>query len=76
VHTTGDNKQPQRTTGGQNMKLVTELQLMDTLHLGRTKAREIGREAGARVKIGRRTLYDLDRIEKHIAKFYEVPEEE
>ncbi len=58
------------------MKLMTELQLMDALHLGRTKAREIGRAAGARVKIGRRTLYDLDRVENYIAKLYEVPEEE
>lgn len=57
------------------MKLMTELQLMDALHLGKTKAREIGKEAGARVKIGRRVLYDLDRVEAYIAKLYEVPEE-
>ena len=55
------------------MKLLTELQLMDTLHLGRTKAREIGRAAGARVKIGRRTLYDLAGIESYIEKLYEEP---
>jgi hypothetical protein len=58
------------------MKLMTELQLMDALHIGKTKAREIGKEAGARVKIGRRVLYDLDRVETFIAKLYEVPEEE
>lgn len=49
------------------MRLVTEFQLMDELHLGRTKTREIGREAGARVKLGRRVLYDLDAVYSYVA---------
>ncbi len=49
------------------MKLVTEIGLMDELHIGKTLAREIGREAGARVKLGRRVLYDLDAVYSYVA---------
>ena len=48
------------------MKLVSEFGLMDELHLGKTKSRQIGAEAKARVKIGRRVLYDLDRVYAYI----------
>ena len=44
------------------MRLVSEDGLCDNLHIGRTLAREIGRTAGARVRCGRRVLYDLDRV--------------
>lgn len=48
------------------MKLVGELGLCDALHIGRTLARQIGKEAGARVRCGRRVLYDLDRVYAHL----------
>ena len=48
------------------MKLVSEFGLCDELHVGRTLAREIGRTAGARVRCGRRVLYDLDRVYAHL----------
>lgn len=49
------------------MRLVTEVGLMDELHVGRTLAREIGQESGARVNLGRRVLYDLDVVYSYIS---------
>lgn len=49
------------------MRLVTEVGLMDELHIGRTLAREVGKKAGARVNIGRRVLYDIDCVYRYIS---------
>ena len=58
------------------MKLVGELGLCDALHIGRTLARQIGREAGARVRCGRRVLYDLDRVYTFLERNRENSENE
>ena len=48
------------------MKLVSEFGLCDELHIGRTLAREIGKAAEARVRCGRRVLYDMDKVYQHL----------
>ena len=58
------------------MKLVSEFGLCDELHVGRTLAREIGKTAGARVRCGRRVLYDLDRVYAHLEQNRENNENE
>ena len=36
------------------------------LSCGRDTARKIGEDAGARINVGRRVLYSVDKIERHI----------
>ena len=40
--------------------------LQGMLNVGETTARNIGRESGALVKIGRRSLYRVDRIKAYL----------
>ena len=51
---------------GTNLKLFNEAQLGEYLHCGRTLAREIGKKANARIRVGRRVLYDADRVAEYI----------
>jgi hypothetical protein len=42
--------------------------LMSYLKVGRNKAMQIGEESGAKVKIGRRNLYIISKIDAYIMK--------
>lgn len=43
--------------------------------LGRSKAAEVARDIGARVKIGKRTLYDKEIIDQYITQTREAQNE-
>lgn len=42
--------------------------LMNYLKVGRNKAMQIGEESGAKVKLGRRNLYIVSKIDEYIEK--------
>lgn len=50
-------------------------ELMEYLSVGRNLAMKIGEESGAKLKIGRRTLYRKSVIDKHIEKIANRKEE-
>ena len=41
--------------------------LVNELHVGKNLTRKIGQEAGARVVLGRRVLYDLDAVYAYLS---------
>ena len=47
-------------------KYVGIKELQGMLSLGKTKAYEIGKESNAIVKVGRRTLFNVDKILKYM----------
>ena len=49
-------------------RLVDISSLMEYLSLGRNSALKFGEESGAKLKVGRRTLYDLQKIDIAINK--------
>ena len=53
------------TVSGQSSLMDTE-ELRAYTNLGRNKAMEIGDEIGARVKIGKRVLWDRVKIDKYL----------
>lgn len=58
-----------RTSGnatGKDQICVTVSTLMDLLDCGRCTADNIGTAAGARLKIGRRVLYNVDKIRRYL----------
>lgn len=46
--------------------LINTDDLMEFVNLGKNKAIEFGIEAGARVKIGRRTLWSVSKLNEYI----------
>lgn len=53
------------TVSGQSSLMDTE-ELRAYTNLGRNKAMELGDEIGARVKIGKRVLWDRAKIDKYL----------
>lgn len=53
------------TVSGQSRLMDTE-ELRAYTNLGRNKAMELGDEIGARVKIGKRVLWDRAKIDKYL----------
>ena len=49
-----------------NTKLITTNELREVLHSGKDTAVKIGKEAGAEVRIGRRVLWNLPKINLYI----------
>lgn len=49
-------------------RLLTIEQLQAYCGIGRNSAMKFGREAGAEIRIGRRVLFDRERIDKAIEK--------
>lgn len=47
-------------------RLLSIVGLQQYLSLGRTRAQEIGKDAGAAVSVGRRKLYDRRKIDAYI----------
>ena len=51
----------------QNVRYMGTRELCTYLSVGQSMAREIGEKAGARVKLGRRILFDVQAIDAYIA---------
>jgi len=49
-------------------KYLNVSELMAYLKVGRNKAMQIGEESGAKVKLGRRNLYIISKIDEYIEK--------
>lgn len=58
-------KKPQYNPTGMS-RLLSKEALRDYLSLGRDKAEQIAEDAGAKIKVGRRTLYDREKIDAYI----------
>jgi len=54
-----------------NSRLLDTEQLREYTNLGRNSAMKFGEEAGAKVKIGRRVLWDLEKVNAYISKLTE-----
>lgn len=54
-----------------NVLTVNAETLAGMLNCGRATAVKIGTDAGARIQIGRRTLYSVPKIEKHLESIAE-----
>ena len=52
-------------------KTVDTTGLREMLNCGRVTAVKIGTDAGARIQIGRRVLWNVDKIQKHLDKISE-----
>lgn len=55
-----------RRLEGQNVRYLGTRELCTYLSVGQSTAREIGEKAGARVKLGRRVLFDVQAIDTYI----------
>lgn len=64
------NKMKRTETAQKIMVDIVELQAM--LSTGRNTADQIGRAAGAVVRVGRRKLYRVDRVEAYINQLTET----
>lgn len=60
------NKQTDRAPIAGEVLAVGMPELMAKLNCGRCTAEKIAAEAGAKIKIGRRTLYHVGKIEKYL----------
>ena len=49
-------------------RLIDSKQLMEMLNCGRSTAEKIANDAGARVKIGKRVLWNVKKIDEHLEK--------
>lgn len=49
-----------------NCKAVGTKELASILGVGKNSAEKFGNEAGAKVKIGRRTIWNLSKIQAHL----------
>lgn len=56
-----------RSREEQNVRYMGVRELCIYLSVGQSTAREIGEKAGARVKLGRRVLFDVQAIDAYIA---------
>lgn len=54
-----------------NSRLLNLQDLMVYVGLGRSKAIDFGKESGAIVRIGRRVLYDRERLDKYIDSLFD-----
>lgn len=64
-----------RSTGQEvsNYKITVDLiGLQKMLSIGKGSCRKIGKEAGAVIKVGRRTLYNVQKIEAYLNEVSEV----
>jgi len=52
---------------GQSVRYMGMRELCIYLSVGQSTAREIGEKAGAKVKLGRRVLFDVQAIDAYIA---------
>lgn len=59
----------------ENKITVTLPELQNMLNCGRYSAEKIAVDAGAKIKIGRRTLYHVGKIESHLAKLADQQKE-
>lgn len=59
-----------RRLEGQNVRYMGTRELCTYLSVGQSTAREIGEKAGARVKLGRRVLFDVQAIDIYIEKMH------
>lgn len=44
--------------------------LMQYIGLGRNRSIDVGKESGARIKIGRRVIYDLRKVDEYLSGHY------
>ena len=49
-------------------RLIASKQLREMLNCGRSTAEKIANDAGARVKIGKRVLWNVKKIDEHLEK--------
>lgn len=56
----------ERSSGKWKKLAVSTETLCGVLDCGRATAVKIGTDAGARIQIGRRVLYDLDAVERYL----------
>lgn len=49
-------------------RLIDSKQLREMLNCGRSIAEKIANDAGARVKIGKRVLWNVKKIDEHLEK--------
>lgn len=54
-----------------NARYLGTKELCEYLCVGQTMARNIGAQAGARVKIGRRVVFDVAAIDRYMATLHE-----
>lgn len=57
-----------KTESAKNRLAVDSFELQSMLGCGRGAAREIGEAAGARVQIGRRVLWNVDKVREYLYK--------
>ena len=60
------------TTSDANKIMVSIEELQEMLSVGRNTAKQIGIDAGASVKIGRRRLYNVSKVNEYMNKLTEV----
>lgn len=61
------------TSSDANNKIMVSIEeLQDMLSVGRNTAKQIGIDAGASIKVGRRRLYNVAKIEEYMRKLTEV----
>ena len=52
-------------------RAITTPQLCDMLNVGRATAEEVGKKAGAKVKVGRRVIWNVAKIQAYLDKVAE-----
>lgn len=57
-----------RTKHIENARYIDTVELCDYLSCGTNTARKIGKEAGAFIKLGRRTVFDIRAVDAYIEK--------
>jgi hypothetical protein len=60
------------TPSDANKIMVSIEELQDMLSVGRNTAKQIGIDAGASVKVGRRRLYNVSKIEEYMNRLTEA----
>ena len=55
-----------RTRQQENARYLGTRELCEYLSIGQNTARSIGKEAGARIKIGRRVVFDKNAIDRYL----------
>lgn len=63
----------QRARENETLSRMLDIQeLQEYVSLGRNNAMKLGADAGARVKIGRRVLFDRKKVDEYLNKLLEV----
>lgn len=60
------------TPSDANKIMVSIEELQDMLSVGRNTAKQIGIDAGASVKVGRRRLYNVSKVEEYMNRLTEA----